>query len=227
VINLLNISNLTVSIKDKILFKNFNLSLKKGEKVAINGPSGCGKSTIGKAIINLLAPEVKILSGSIFFNGVNVHKFPKKKLKIYRGKSVGYIFQSAVSVLNPMDKIINQIVETYKSHYQDCLIATIRDKCINILAQLGMGNEEGERVINSYPFQLSGGQAARVYTTLISILEPKIIIADEVFSELDELNKIKMVKYLSKLAENGKGIIIISHNQEVVKSFTDNIFTLA
>lgn len=221
---LLKITDLTIAVNKRILFNDFNLVLNSGEKAAFVGESGCGKSTLAKSLINLTDSKIKILSGEILFQGEDILKRSKTQLTKIRGCEIGYIFQSAASVLNPTDKIMTQIFETYKSHFIEFDERELELKTIKILRKLGMGEDEVLRVLNSYPRQLSGGQAARSYLALICLMNPKLIIADETFAELDDINKENLLNYLSELSKSGTSVIVISHNKEVVKSFTNNIY---
>lgn len=220
---LLEVKNLTIKLKHKTLFDNFNLAIDNGEKIALVGNSGSGKSTFAKSILNILDKGVEIVNGEIIFNGENVLKMDKKRLKKLRGNEIGYIFQSSLSALNPVEKIKNQAKITYFSHFLDKNKEKLNKKMESILFDLGFQKNEIYRILNSYPDELSGGQAARVYVMLILLLEPQLIIADESFVEIDNINKNILLNSFEKLNKQGKAIILISHNDFLVKKFTDKI----
>jgi ABC-type glutathione transport system ATPase component len=222
--SLLKIDKLTIKTKEKTIVNNFNFEIKAGETAAFVGRSGCGKSTVAKSVLKMLEPDLKVVTGSILYKNKNILSYGSTKTKTLRGCEIGYIYQSPTSAFNPLERVLTQIDQTCKSHKKVFSKKQLVEKCLNIMSKLGFKEDEGKRILNSYPHQLSGGQAARAYTTLVSVLQPKLIFADESFAELDYENKINMANYFKELVESGASVVVISHNKELVENFTDNIF---
>ncbi len=222
--NLLKIKNLTIKSKEKTIVENFHFEIKEGESAVFIGKSGCGKTTVAKSVLKMLEPDLKVVSGSILYKNKDIVRQKPKEVRKLRGCEIGYIYQSPVSAFNPLSRIAVQIEETCKSHSKVYSKKQLIDKCLNIMSKLGFSEQEGERVLYSYPHQLSGGQAARAYTTLVSMLKPKLIFADESFAELDYDNKLNMVNYFKELTGKGVSVVVISHNEELIEKFTNNIY---
>ena len=217
---ILNLKNLSVSYGDINILKDIDLSLKKGEILGIVGESGSGKSTLIKSILGILDENASI-DGEINFEGKDLASLSLKDYRKIKGKEISMIFQNPTEYFNPTRKISKQFIETIRSH-NDISKQEIQKKSINTFKFLGL--QDGKKIWNSYPFELSGGMNQRVAIALSIMLEPKILLADEPTSALDVTVQAQVVKELLKLRQKlNTSIILVTHNIGVASYMSDNI----
>lgn len=217
---ILNLKNLSVSYGDINILKDIDLSLKKGEILGIVGESGSGKSTLIKSIMGILDENASI-DGEINFEGKDLASLSLKDYRKIKGKEISMIFQNLTEYFNPTRKISKQFIETIRSH-NDISKQEIQKKSINTFKFLGL--QDGKKIWNSYPFELSGGMNQRVAIALSIMLEPKILLADEPTSALDVTVQAQVVKELLKLRQKlNTSIILVTHNIGVASYMSDNI----
>ena len=217
---ILNLKNLSVSYGDINILKDIDLSLKKGEILGIVGESGRGKSTLIKSIMGILDENASI-DGEINFEGKDLASLSLKDYRKIKGKEISMIFQNPTEYFNPTRKISKQFIETIRSH-NDISKQEIQKKSINTFKFLGL--QDGKKIWNSYPFELSGGMNQRVAIALSIMLEPKILLADEPTSALDVTVQAQVVKELLKLRQKlNTSIILVTHNIGVASYMSDNI----
>lgn len=217
---ILNLKNLSVSYGDINILKDIDLSLKKGEILGIVGESGSGKSTLIKSIMGILDENASI-DGEINFEGKDLASLSLKDYRKIKGKEISMIFQNPTEYFNPTRKISKQFIETIRSH-NDISKQEIKKKSINTFKFLGL--QDGKKIWNSYPFELSGGMNQRVAIALSIMLEPKILLADEPTSALDVTVQAQVVKELLKLRQKlNTSIILVTHNIGVASYMSDNI----
>ncbi len=218
---LLKVEDLIVGYGDVDVIRNVGFSVEEGEILGIVGESGCGKSTLFFAIMNLQETGVIVRNGKITFKGTDILSLNTEEMRQLRGAGLGVIFQNPGASFNPTRKIITQFIETMQSHMRiDKKDA--HDKIMDLLLRLNL--KDGERILNSYPFELSGGMNQRVAIALAMIMEPDLILADEPTSALDVTVQKQVVEEMMKLRDNfGKSIIIITHNMGVAAKMADNI----
>ena len=217
---ILNLKNLSVSYGDINILKDIDLSLKKGEILGIVGESGSGKSTLIKSIMGILDENASI-DGEINFEGKDLASLSLNDYRIIKGKEISMIFQNPTEYFNPTRKISKQFIETIRSH-NDISKQEIQKKSINTFKFLGL--QDGKKIWNSYPFELSGGMNQRVAIALSIMLEPKILLADEPTSALDVTVQAQVVKEILKLRQKlNTSIILVTHNIGVASYMSDNI----
>lgn len=217
---ILNLKNLSVSYGDINILKDIDLSLQKGEILGIVGESGSGKSTLIKSIMGILDENASI-DGEINFEGKDLASLSLKDYRKIKGKEISMIFQNPTEYFNPTRKISKQFIETIRSH-NDISKQEIQKKSINTFKFLGL--QDGKKIWNSYPFELSGGMNQRVAIALSIMLEPKILLADEPTSALDVTVQAQVVKELLKLRQKlNTSIILVTHNIGVASYMSDNI----
>lgn len=226
--NIIEINNLNVNYKisknDYIYaLKGINLSIKKGESVAIVGESGCGKSTLANAILNLL-PANSQIKGSIKINGEEILNKTNKDLLKIRGKLAGIIFQEPYASLNPVFTVKEQIEETIKAHI-DINKTDIERIGHNLLKETGISDIK--RIYNSYPHQLSGGQQQRVMIAIALSCNPSILIADEPTTALDVTVQMQIINLLKKLKKiRNLTLLLITHDLHLAKFLADRIIVM-
>ena len=217
---ILNLKNLSVSYGDINILKDIDLSLKEGEILGIVGESGSGKSTLIKSIMGILDENASI-DGEINFEGKDLTSLSLKDYRKIKGNEISMIFQNPTEYFNPTRKISKQFIETIRSH-NDISKQEIQKKAINTFKFLGL--QDGKKIWNSYPFELSGGMNQRVAIALSIMLEPKILLADEPTSALDVTVQAQVVKELLKLRQKlNTSIILVTHNIGVASYMSDNI----
>jgi len=214
---LLEVKGLSIEVsvnkKIKSVLKDVDFKLKRGEITSLIGRSGEGKTVFSLSLLNLLSNKFKITKGEVKFNEKNINI---NDLKNLRGKEIFYIPQNSQSSLNPTLKIKKQINETRRVG---------EERMIKILKDLGF--KDYKRILNSYPFEISGGQAQRVVLAIGLCLNPELLIFDEPTSSLDEKNRIAFGKLIKEIVNKyKKSILLISHNLEFVKMFSDTVYEI-
>lgn len=183
--------------------KNINLSVEKGEFVAIVGPSGSGKSTL----LHLLGALEKPTSGKIIINNKDLSTLNQKQLSEFRRKEIGFVFQkfNLIPILNSKDNIMLPLLIGNE---------TVDEKYLNYLINfLGINNRQYHM-----PSELSGGQQQRVAIARALIAKPSIILADEPTGNLDQKSSEEIVNYFVNLSkEYTQTIIMITHNLEIAQ----------
>ena len=218
---ILKVKDLSVSNKDVEILKNISFQIKKGEILGIVGESGCGKSTLIRALIQMMNKSEEIISGEILFNERNLLSLDNKQIRKLRGNNLAVIFQNPGATLNPIRKIGKQFVQTMQSH-MDISKNEALEKASNMLEKVNL--KDSKCILNSYPFELSGGMKQRVTIALAMILEPEILIADEPTSALDVTVQAQVVKEMMSLRDNFQtSIIIVTHSMSVISQMVDKV----
>jgi peptide/nickel transport system ATP-binding protein len=187
---------------------DFGLDLHAGEAIGIIGESGSGKTSAIRALIGLLPANATVESGTIVFRGATVFDREVDSLHTIRGGGIGMIFQSASASVNPLFRIGTQLAETLRAHGK--WSATSHRDLLGLLSRLGL--QEPERVLRSYPYQLSGGMLQRAAIALAVAVSPPVVIADECTSALDVTTQAEVVEVLQTLIEGGRGLIYVTHD---------------
>jgi len=183
--------------------RGVDLEIKKGEFLAIMGPSGSGKSTL----LYILGLLDRPTSGKYFLEGEDVLKFSDEKLAFLRNKKFGFVFQS-FHLLPKISVFENVLLPAY--YNQEVPLKKAKEKAIFLLEKVGLKEK-----INSKPNELSGGQQQRVAIARALINEPEIIIADEPTGNLDSLSGKKVMEIFSKIHQEGKTIILVTHEENI------------
>lgn len=152
--SLLRVEHVTISYNGKPVVSDVSFELKQGEILGIVGESGSGKSTIIKAIMGLLGEEGMVTRGDIWYKGENLTEMSEKNLRKYLGTEIGMVFQDCKAALCPVRTIGVQIHEAVSEH-EKITIKETRQRAASLMKKIGL--EDGNRVLDSYPFELSGG----------------------------------------------------------------------
>ncbi len=223
--SLLEVKNLTISYGSKApVVKNVSFSLEPGEILSIVGESGSGKTTVIRGILGLLSGNGRITDGEILFDGKNLCKLNKKSMQMLRGREIAMIFQDAGLAMDPIFPIGKQFKEYIRTH-QDLTDAEAYDLACEWLSRMKL--DDPARVMESYPFELSGGMKQRAAIAMAMAQSPKLLLADEPTSALDVTVQAQVVYELQKLTENfNTSIIMVTHNMGVASYLSDEIVVM-
>lgn len=211
-----------LQVTDRVSF-----DIAAGEFFALVGESGCGKSVTAMSILRLLPqPSAKIVEGSVLYNAdenaapVDLAKLPIADLQKVRGSEISCIFQEPMQALNPVVTIRKQLMEVLKfcRRPKGEFLSVIREQ----LALAGF--KDVERVLNSYPHELSGGMLQRVCIVMALLSKPKLIIADEPTTALDVTVQAQVLAVLKDMASRtGTAVLLITHNMGIVSQYADRV----
>lgn len=221
---MLEIKNITICYKNRPTVKNFTMTLKQGEIASLVGESGSGKTTVIRAVLGLLAGGGKVTAGDILFEGKSLLKNTSDQWRRLRGTDISMIFQDSGAMLNPTRKIGGVFVEYIRTH-EDLSKADAWKKGVHMLERMRLPS--GENIMNSYPFQLSGGMRQRVGIAMAMTFQPKLLLADEPTSALDVTTQAQIVRQMMELRdEYGTSIILVTHNLGVAAYMSDWIVVM-
>lgn len=226
--NVLEVRDLSVSytvanVKTYVL-ENVTFHVEQGKSVGIVGESGCGKTTTMRAILNVLPSNGTVEGGEILYHGENILKMPHGKLQEYRQKGAGMIFQDPSSALNPVISIKNQFLEALKYAHKDKKLtkAQLLEKASAALTAVSLADPD--RILNSYPFQLSGGMRQRVCIAMTLAAERQLLLADEPGTALDVTIQDQILRLIKKLVDAGElSVIMVTHSLGVIRQVTTSV----
>jgi len=224
---LLDVSNLKVSFytyRGVVQALNgVDLWMDSGERLGVVGETGCGKSVTSLAVMRLIEQPGEIQEGKVIFNGTNLVELSEEKMNRIRGAEMSMIFQEPRSSLNPVMKVGYQIGESIAKS-KKLKIKHTYPEVKEILRLVGL---DPERVMNSYPHELSGGMSQRVMIGMGLASHPKLLIADEPTSALDVTIQAQILELLDELARKmGNAVMLITHDMGVVAEFCDKVLVM-
>lgn len=227
---ILEVKNLTTSFKtERGVMKaidGINFHVNANEILGIVGESGCGKSVTCQSIMRLYDEKyTAILRGEILFKGENLLKYSRRKMQSIRGDEISMVFQDALSALNPVMRVGDQIMEAIKLHNKGISKQEARERALNILKLVGIPAYK-ER-FSQYPHELSGGMRQRVMIAIALVCKPSVLIADEPTTALDVTIQAQILSLITKLKEEtGASIILITHDLAVVLETCDRVIVM-
>jgi oligopeptide/dipeptide ABC transporter ATP-binding protein len=197
-----------------------SLDIRRGEILGLVGESGCGKSTLGKALMRLHDGLARITKGELWFDGRDLMKLPLGDMPKIRGAEIGMVFQDPMTSLNPVQRIVDHLTETIRTHEPEVSQTAARVRAEDLVERLGIRRER----LKEYPHQMSGGMRQRVMISLALALRAKLVIADEPTTSLDVIVEAKFLDLLRELQkEFGLTILLITHNIGVVAEVADRV----
>lgn len=229
--NLLEIKDLYINFKVyngimKVI-DGVSIEIKSGEKVGLVGESGCGKTTTVKSILNIFDKQAIVPKGEIIFDNKNVLNMNQKELQLLRGKNVSMIFQDPTASLNPVFTIGQQMYDVIKYSGVVDKKDKVAIKNVAIKALKDCSMPDPERILQNYPFQLSGGMRQRVCIAMALATESRLLIADEPTTNLDVTIQDQVLKLIRTLvSEKGSSLILITHSLGVARMMTDRIYVM-
>jgi ABC-type lipoprotein export system ATPase subunit len=211
---IITLTHVCKTYKDINAVDDVSLNIEKGLFYAIRGHSGSGKTTL----LNIMGTLDNPTAGSVKVDDTDILNLQDKEKSFIRMKKIGFVFQ---------EFYLNETFKAYENVMVPMFINpelksdNLKDKAINILENLGL-NERG----NHYPNELSGGEKQRVAIARALANDPDCILADEPTGNLDKDNEIMVLKILKQLSLDGKAVVVVTHNDEVLK-YADYIFEMS
>jgi len=194
------------------------------ERLGIVGESGSGKSTIGLSILRLLPGNARVSARRLDLEGIEILRASERTMRSIRGRRISMILQDPKFSLNPVLTVGQQIAESYRVHTHAAKAEANR-KALGMLEAVRI--RDPERVFSLYPHEVSGGMGQRVMIAMMLIPEPELLIADEPTSALDVTVQAQLLELIDELIQRRRmGLILISHNMNLVASFCDRILVL-
>lgn len=212
--SIIKLSGITKNYKNTgDVLKDINIEFEQGKMYGIMGPSGSGKSTL----LNIIGTLESATEGAVEILGSNIKGYGEKELCNLRAKHIGYVFQNFY--LNPYLDAVENVMVPMKVN-DEIEPKKRKDLAEGLLKRFGL--EERMKHLKS---QMSGGEQQRVAIARALANDPDIILADEPTGNLDEDNEIIIFRTLKELAEGGKTVIVVSHN-EIVKEYADEVINI-
>lgn len=227
--NLLMIEDLSIQFKTKRgplkAVSNVTLTIHENESLAVIGESGSGKTTLASAIVSVLPSSAQITSGKITYlqagKAVDLLHGSPKQLRQILWKEIAMMFQASQSSFNPVKKVRMDFIDTVKAHNPGTSETEILTHARELLALVLL---DGDRILNAYPHELSGGMKQRALIALSLLLEPKLIILDEPTTALDLLTQDKIIHLLNKLKVKYRfSYLFITHDLSIVAEMADTV----
>jgi peptide/nickel transport system ATP-binding protein len=199
-----------------------DLTVRRGQTVAMVGESGSGKSTTAAAILGLLPTGGRITAGHIVFDGRDITAADRRTLRSIRGRGIGYVPQDPMTNLNPVWKVGFQIREALRANTDN---RETRRRALQLLAEAGMPNPVQQA--GRYPHQLSGGMCQRALIAIGLAGRPKLLIADEPTSALDVTVQRQVLDHLQQLTDQlGTALLLITHDLALAAERAESVVVI-
>ena len=194
------------------------------ERLGVVGESGSGKSITGRAILGLVRPPGKVTADRLDLDGQPILDLPERQMRKIRGSRISMVMQDPKFSLNPVMTIGDQIIESYRLHAGGPKGAG-HEKALEMLRAVQI--RDPERVMGTYPHEVSGGMGQRIMIAMMLAPDPEILIADEPTSALDVSVRTEVLNIMDRLVKDrGMGLIFISHDLNLVAQFCDRVLIM-
>ena len=203
------------------------LAVQPGQILGVVGESGCGKSTLSNALMGLLPPNGEVTAGTMVYEGRDLRGLRPEDLRSLRGSDLAMVFQDPLSSLNPTFTIGSQMRDVLRAHSNGKSAdgVPMRERAATVLERVGI--PDARRRLDDYPHQFSGGMRQRIMIAMALMLEPALLIADEVTSALDVTLEAQILELLRELRdERGTAVLFISHDLGVVAQVCDRVVVM-
>ena len=221
---LLDIKEIDVSYGKQLTVKDCSITLEQGQICSVVGESGSGKTTVIRAVLGLLPGGGKVTKGDIVYDGKSLLKLNKRQWRALRGHDISMIFQDSGAMMNQTRLIGGSFVEYVRTH-EEISKQDAWKKGAEMLSKMRL--PDPDRIMRSYPFQLSGGMRQRVGIAMGMTYQPKLLLADEPTSALDVTTQAQIVRQMMELRdEYGTSIIIVTHDIGVAAYMADHVVVM-
>lgn len=210
----------TVRGIDRAVLRGVSFSVAPGEAYGLVGESGCGKSTTAYAALRYLPSNGKIVGGRVLVSGQDVTSMSDNELRQFRARDASMVYQDPAQAMNPTIKIGKQVIESFTLLGQSK--AEAEKSALEALRRVRIADPT--RVMDRYPFQLSGGMQQRVVIAMALACNPKLLVLDEPTTGLDatvEAEVLDLVRVLRK--ETDAAVLMIAHNLGIIRSLCDRV----
>ena len=209
--------------------RDVSFYVKEGEVLGLVGESGSGKSASMYAVMGLLAPNARITSGDMIFDGESITRkdFPNaraydKKMRSIHGNTMAMIFQDPMTFLNPVLTVGKQLREVLFNHNPGMGKAEANRRVVELLQRVGISEPESR--LRQYPFTFSGGMRQRIVLAIALANSPKLIIADEPTTALDVTTQAQVLELIQEMSRlTHAAVILVTHDLSVVANLCDRI----
>ena len=211
----------------EVAVEDVDFVINDGDILGIVGESGSGKSMTAMAIAGLLNRKDLTKSGVIDLDGTDLLNSKRKDLRELQGKDIGFVFQDPLNSMNPVLKVGYQVEEALRVRKKTFNISKeeMKKRALEVMESVGL--TDVERIYDSYPHEISGGQRQRAQIAAALIMKPKLLICDEPTTALDVTVQKKIIDVLKELnKKNGTSILFISHDLSVVRALCDRVVVM-
>ncbi|AEA11648.1 oligopeptide/dipeptide ABC transporter, ATPase subunit [Thermoproteus uzoniensis 768-20] len=201
--------------------RGVDLDVERGEILGLVGESGSGKSTLAHAVMRILKPPARLVSGKVILDGVDILSLDQSVFdREYRWRRIAYVPQASQNALNPTMRVLDHFFDTGKAHGLGDR-SEVERRARELVAMTGL---DPERVLKLYPHQLSGGMKQRVLIALSLLLEPEVLILDEPTSALDVVTQAGILRAIKQVNKKlGVAIVFITHDVSLMPSLADRV----
>ena len=221
---ILKYEHVDISYNGVKVIKDVSFTVDEGEILGIVGESGSGKSTLIKAAMGLLGETGLVTRGDIWYKGKNLPDLSVGELRKLNGPELGMIFQYAGSSFCPIRTVGAQLYESMMEH-ESLSKEAFRVRATKLLEKIGF--ENAQRILDSYPFELSGGMQQRVGIAAAMLLNPSVLLADEPTSALDVSVQKQVVEEMLLVRRSfGTSIVLVTHNIGVIGAMVDKVLVM-
>jgi len=222
----LEVEGLTVEMQSeastRLVVNNVSFTLDEGQVLGIVGGSGSGKTTTLRSVLRRLPSAGRVVSGSIRFHGEDLLALDERRLRRIRGSRIAIIVQNPIAALSPIRHVGDQMRSIAEQHGVESSDEDLRRS----LAEAGIADPP--RVLQAYPYELSGGMAQRVLIAIALSLQPEILLADEPTSALDVTIQAQIMELIRALVdERGLSVLFVTHDIALVSDYCDDVLVLS
>lgn len=197
-----------------------SFALRPGERLGLIGESGSGKTTMATALMRLTRAPGRIAGGKVLLDGKDILAMSAKDLRAARLRDIALIPQGAMSSLNPVMRLFEQMADGILAHEPSTTREALEARVAALLKSVGLGPEVARR----YPHELSGGMKQRTAMAIATSLSPKVIVADEPTSALDVVVQRQVMQTLGRLQGGlGAAVVLIGHDMGLIAQFADTV----
>ena len=226
---ILEVRNLTTTFKTERgpmkAVQGVSFYVNKGEILGVVGESGCGKSVTSQSILRLYDEKYLVsYEGEVYLDGTDIMKVPEREMQKKRGSDISMVLQDALSSLNPIFTVGNQIMEPLMNH-QGLSRKQARERAVEMLRLVGI--PAPEKRVDQYPHELSGGMRQRVMIAIALACQPRLLIADEPTTALDVTIQAQIMDLIVDLNRKmDMGVILITHDLAVVAETCSRVIVM-